>query len=54
MSRSASITSWLTERSVKKAVCEASLWTLLISFAARVSTAVMLAPFLTARHRFMP
>ena len=36
MSRSASITSWLTERSLKKAVCEASLWIPLTSFAARV------------------
>ena len=32
MSRSASITSWLTERSLKKAMCEASLWIPLISF----------------------
>ena len=51
MSRSARITSWLTERSLKKAVCEASLWIPLISFAARVSAAVMLAPFLAGRHR---
>ena len=34
-SRSASITSWLTERSLKKAVCDASLLMPLISFAAR-------------------
>ena len=33
MSRSASITSCLTERSLKKAVCEAFLWIPLISFA---------------------
>ena len=40
MSRSAGITPWLTERSLKKAVCEASrsMWIPLIGFAARVST----------------
>ena len=32
MSRSASITSWLTERSLKKALRVASLWIPLISF----------------------
>ena len=53
MSRSASITSGLTERSLKKAVCEAPLWIPLISFAARVSTAVILAPCLAGRHSSM-
>ena len=44
MSVSASNTSWLTERSLEKAMCEASPWIPLTSFAAHVSTGVMLAP----------
>ena len=40
--------------SLKKAVCEASLWIPLISFAARVSTAVMLAPCSAESHSSMP
>ena len=47
----------LTERStsLKKAVCEASVWIpLWITFAPRASTAVMLAPFLAGRHSSTP
>ena len=54
MSRSAKTMSWLTEGSLKKAVCEASLWIPLISFAARASTAVILAPFWAGRRSSVP
>ena len=53
-SRSASVTSWLTERSMKKAVYEASLQMPLICFAARINAAVMLAPRLASRHSSIP
>ena len=52
-SRSASITSWLAKRPMKKAVCDASLQMPLMSFTARTSTAVM-APRMDGRHNSIP
>lgn len=53
--RSASVKSWLTVQPMKKAVCEASLWILLISFGARVSTANQRDPRRAlAQEYFMP
>ena len=50
MSGSGSIISWLTERAMKNVMCEASLRMPLISFAARINNAVILAPRLAWRH----